>query len=235
VAERCREPSWPRVRALENLGYDAVEGIDTHVLEGKRSEREGLGVRVLGIDELAQHKGPRDVVGVLSDIARGQVSEVLNSRTKAALETYVDGLLPAPRAAIEVVSIDMGAADADVARTKVPQATMVVDRLHVLKNLPEKRQDARRAAQRQLPKTTRDELQGLRGLLVRHDAELDAEERQKRQRAFEIGPELATLHGLKAECRACYARQHRRPAIRALEAWIAKVQHTGRFCCRNGW
>jgi len=109
----------------------------------------------------------------------------------------------------------------------VPQAAIVVDRFHVMKNLQDKMQDARRAAQRQLPKTTRDALKGLRWLLGRHDAELDAEERQKRPRAFEIWPELATLHGLKEECRAFYERKHRRTAIRALETWIAKVQQTG--------
>jgi len=227
VAERCREHSWQRVSALENLGYDAVEGIYKRVLQGKLSEREGLGVRVLGIDEIAQHKGHRDFVCVLSDIERGKVIEVLKSRTKAALETYFDGLRPSQRAAIEVVSIDMWEAYADVARTKVPQAAIVVDRFHVMKNLQEKMQDARRAAQRQLPKTTRDELKGLRWLLVRNYAELDAEERQKLPRAFEIWPELATLHGLKEEFRAFYERKNRRTAIRALETWIAKVQQTG--------
>jgi transposase len=109
----------------------------------------------------------------------------------------------------------------------VPQAAIVVDRVDVMKPLPGKMQDARRAAQRQLPKTTRDELQGRRWLLVRHYAELDAEERQKLQRAFEMWPELATLHGLKEEFRAFDEHQHRRTAIRALETWIAQVQQTG--------
>jgi transposase len=126
-----------------------------------------------------------------------------------------------------VVAIDRWAADAEVARTQVPQAAIVVDRVHVMQTLPEKRQDARRAAQRPLPNATRDELQGLRWLLVRHDDGLDAEDRQKRQRAFEIGPELAVLHGLKEECRAFYARKNRRTAIGALDTWSAKVQRTG--------
>lgn len=126
-----------------------------------------------------------------------------------------------------MVSIDLWAADADVAHTKVPQAAMVVDRLQVMKTRQGKRQDARRAAQRQLPKTTRDALKGLRWLLVRNYAELDAEERQKLPRAFEMWPELATLDGLKEEFRAFDERQTRRTAIRALETWIAKVQHTG--------
>jgi transposase len=109
----------------------------------------------------------------------------------------------------------------------VPQAAIVVDRLHVMKNLQEQRQDARRAAQRQLPTATREELQGWRWLLVRHDDGLDAEERQTRQRAFEIWPELAVRHGLQEECRAFYERKHRRTAISALDTWIAKVQQMG--------
>jgi hypothetical protein len=95
---------------LEHLGDDAVEGISTRVRPRTLAEREGLGVRVLGMDEMAQHQGHRDVVCVRSDIARGQVSEVLNRRTKAALEMYCDGLLPQQRAAIEVVSSDRGEA-----------------------------------------------------------------------------------------------------------------------------
>jgi transposase len=114
-----------------------------------------------------------------------------------------------------------------VARTQVPQAAIVVDRLHGMKHLQETIPDARRAAQPQLPKTTRDALKGWRWLRVRHDAELNAEERRKRQRAFEIWPELATRHGLQEEFRRCYARKQRRTAIRALETWIAKVQQTG--------
>jgi transposase len=227
VAERCREPSWQRVSAVENLGDDAVAGIDTRVRQGKRSERAGLGVRVVGLDESAQHQGQRDFGCGLSDIARGTVIAVLNRRTTAALETSCDGLRPAPRAAIAVVSLDRWEAEADVARTKGPQAAMVGDRCQVMKNRQEKRPDARRAAPRQLPHTTRDARKGLRWLRVRHDAALDAEARQKRQRALELWPELATLHGLKEECRAFYARQNRRTAIRALETWIAKVQQTG--------
>ena len=103
----------------------------------------------------------------------------------------------------------------------------MVDRFHVMKNLQAKMQDARRAAQRQLPQAMRAELKGLRWLLVRNYADLDAEDRQKLQRAFEIWPELALLHGLKEEFRAFYERKNRRTAIRALDTWITKVQQTG--------
>jgi transposase len=227
VAERCREPRWQRVSTLEDLGYDAVEGSDTRVLPRQRSGREGLAVRVLGLDEIAQHKGHRDFVCVLADIERGKVIEVLPRHTTAMLEASVDGLRPQQRAAIEVVSIDRWAAYAAVARMQVPRAAIVVDRFHVLKNRQAKMQDARRVAQRQLPQAMREELQGWRWLLVRHDADLDAEDRQTLQRAFEIWPELALLHGLKEEFRAFYERQKRRTAIRALDTGIATVQQTG--------
>lgn len=227
VAEQCRAHRWQRGSTLETLGYDAGEGIDTRGLQGQLAAREGVEVRGLGIDEIAQPKGHRDGVCVLSDIERGQVIEVLPSRTQATLEAYVDGLRPQQRAAIAGVSSDMWEAYAEVARTQGPQAAIVGDRLHGMQNLQAKRQDARRAAQRQLPHATRDELKGLRWLLVRNDADLDAEDRQQLRRAFAIWPELAMLHGRKEDFRACYERKHRRTAIRALDTWIAKVQPTG--------
>jgi hypothetical protein len=110
VAERGRAHRWPRVRAWENLGTDAGEGIDTRVRAGKRSAREGLGVRVRGLDAIAQHQGQREFVCGLAAIARGQVIAVVNSRPQAALAPSGDGLRPAPRAAIEVVSRDRWAA-----------------------------------------------------------------------------------------------------------------------------
>jgi hypothetical protein len=41
---------------------------------------------VLCMDEVAQHKGHRDFVCVISDIAHGKVIEIVPSRTKAALD-----------------------------------------------------------------------------------------------------------------------------------------------------
>jgi transposase len=202
VAARCREHRGPRVSTVEDLGYEAVAGIDTRVLQRQLSAREGREVRVLGLDASAQHTGHRDGVCVLSDIARGKVIAVLPSRTTAMLAAYCAGLRPPQRAALEGVAIDRGAAEADGARRKVPRAAIVVDRVHVMKHLPAQRQDARRAAPRQLPQAMRDALQGWRWRRVRHDADLDAEARQQRQRAFAIWPELARLHGLKEECRA---------------------------------
>lgn len=227
VARLCRENSWQRISQLEGLGYDAVEGIHKRVIERKLEEREGRLVRVLGIDEIAQHKGHKDFVCVISDIERGKVIEVLKSRKKEALEAFFDGLGPEERAAVGVVSIDMWEGYAAVARAKVPQAAIVVDRFHVMKNLQEKIQDARRAAQRQLPKETREELKGLRWLLVRNYVDLSEEERGKLKRAFEIWPELGTLHGLKEEFRDFYERKNRQTAIEALQEWIQKVQQTG--------
>jgi hypothetical protein len=110
VAARGREHRWQRVSALETLGDEAVAGLDTRVLQRTLSMREGLEVRVVGLDAIAPHTGPRDGVCVLSAIARGQGIEVLNRRTKAALAASVDGRLPQQRAASAVVASALWAA-----------------------------------------------------------------------------------------------------------------------------
>lgn len=113
------------------------------------------------------------------------------------------------------------------ARLKVPRVAIVVDRLPVMKHRQAQRPDARRAAQRRRPQARRDERKGWRWRLGRHDADLDAEDRQKRRRAFAIWPELAQRHGQQEECRTVDERQPRRTAIHALDPWSAKVPQTG--------
>jgi transposase len=210
-------------------------------------------VRVLGIDEIAlkkRHKqyalcppakGRRALV--LSDLERRCVIAVLPERSKEQLEQWFDDLSAVERKAIRVVSIDMWEPYRQAVRTKLPQAQLVADRFHVMKQLNDRLTQMRRSIQQRADEATRQALKGSCWLLVKNRDELTLEEEARLLTAFEASPELRALYLLKEELRLICEKAHdRHQAERFLRAWVWKAEHTGdRFLrkfvktLRNRW
>lgn len=228
IARRCHGTTWEKVARDEGLSAEAVEGIYKRVVDAKIEGREDVPVRVLGIDELRWRKSPkREYAAVIMDIERGRVIDVLEDRSKAALEAYFGAWSPERRRAVEVVSMDMWEPYASMARTCFPRADVVVDRFHVMKNLQEHLQNARRAAQRELSEEQRKQLKGLRWLLVRNFDDLSPQDQRRLREAFKVWPELGVLHALKERFRDFYERKNPRTAEKALDGWIARALASG--------
>jgi transposase len=180
---------------------------------------------------------------VLSDLERRCVIAVLPERSKEHLEQWFDGLSTAERGAIRVVSIDMWAPYRQAVRAKLPQAQLVADRFHVMKQLNERLTQMRRSIQRRADEATRQALKGSRWLLVKNRDQLTLEEGARLLAVFEASPELRTLYLLKEEFRLICEKAHdRQQAERFLRAWVWKAEHTGdRFLrkfvktLRNWW
>jgi len=200
-------------------------------------------VRVLGIDEIALKKRHKQYALVLSDLQRHTVIAVLPDRSKTTLEAWFETLSSAERKAIRVVSIDMWNAYRQAVRHKLPQAQLVADRFHVVKQLNERLTQMRRAIQQQADEETRQVLKGSRWLLVHNRADLSDEEESTLQEVLAASPQLRTLYLLKEEFHTIGEKIHdRAQAERFLRAWIWKAQQTGdRFLLkfvntlRNWW
>lgn len=87
--------------------------------------------RVLGIDDFAFRKGFRYGT-LLVDLERGQPIDLLPDREGASVEKWLR-----EHPGIEVISRDRAMAYAEAVRQAAPQALVVADRFHLLKNLME--------------------------------------------------------------------------------------------------
>jgi transposase len=200
-------------------------------------------VRVLGIDEIALKKRHQQYALVLSDLQRRCVIAVLPERNKDCLEAWFDQLSAAERKAIQVVSIDMWQPYRQAVQAKLPQAKLVADRFHVMKQLNERLTQMRRSIQRRADEATHQLLKGSRWILVKNRDELTATEEARLQEILVTCPELRTLYLLKEEFRTiCEKITDRQQAERFLRAWLHKAERTGdRFLLkfvktlRNWW
>jgi len=182
-------------------------------------------VGVLGIDEIAIKKRHKQYALVLSDLQERCVIAVLPERSQACLGQWLEQLAPEQRQAIRVVSMDMWQPYRQVIQVKLPQAQIVADRFHVMKQLNERLNQMRRSIQRQADELTQAHLKGCRWLLVKNREELSAQEESQLQHLLSNCPQLRTLYLLKEEFRTICDKVKDRPqAERFLRAWMWKAK-----------
>lgn len=153
---------------------------------------------------------------------------MLTDRRKETLEAWLNDRGVAWCAAVEACCADMWDAYHLAAKAKLPNARIVVDRFHLMKNLNEALTAARRTLQKQADEQPKAVLKGSRWLLVKNRETLTEEEQQTLQQVLAASPELNTCYQLKEEFRHLLDEtQDSQTAAARLATWMAKVRQTG--------
>jgi transposase len=185
-------------------------------------------VKVLCLDEIAQHKGHGSYCLVISAPELGVILDVLKERTKETLEDWFDARGKQWCAQVEICCADMWDAYHEAAAAKLPNAKRVVDRFHVMKNLLDAISKARRSIQNQAAETTKALLKGCRWWLVKNQENLDEEDRASLEQALAASPELKTCYRLKEDFRNWFDQsKDRQSAEKALQTWMERVEASG--------
>ena len=102
---------------------------------------------------------------------------------------------------------------------------MVADRFHVMQNLLAQVTAARREIQREAPPDDKEQLKGLRWILVKNAESLNAAERAQLEQMYTLSPTLKQLHELKESFRTIFeTSRSREAAAEQLLAWIDQVE-----------
>jgi transposase len=205
-----------------------VKGIFTRWAKRTIRTKGPIRVRVLGIDEISLKKRHKQFALVLSDLQQRCVIAVLPDRNKQSLETWFEQLSPSERRSIQVVSIDMWAPYRQAIQAKVPQAKLVADRFHVMKQLNYRLTQMRRTIQRHADEATQQLLKGSRWIVVKNRDDLTDKEEAHLLEILNACPQLRTLYLLKEEFRTiCQKAKNRQQAERFLRVWLWKAERTG--------
>ena len=124
---------------IERMLEDAQEKIN---------KKEIKSVKKLGIDEIALKKGKHDYCAVLVDIEKKELLRILPKRTKQVLEEEFRKWGEQELKNIEEVSIDLWRGYQSVVEELMPNAEVVADRFHVMKQINEELDNQRKKERR---------------------------------------------------------------------------------------
>jgi transposase len=109
-------------------------------------------LKKLGIDEIAMIKGQGNYYAVLVNIDTGKIIGLVEKRTEEAVTEYLKRWGEKVLSQIEEVSIDLWIGYKNVAEKLMPQAQIVGDRFHVMKQVTNELDEARKSVKREASK-----------------------------------------------------------------------------------
>ena len=187
---------------LKDLGLDLVA-------------EKPVNLKKLGIDEIAVVKGQRNYYVVLVDLEKKKVVGLVEQRTKKAITEYLEAWGEEILSEIEEISIDLWKTYKKIAEELIPQATIVADRFHVMKQVNDELDGARRKIKREAEKlknkSKKDKiLSGLaksKYVLLKNQSDLKESEKEKLKEVQEVAPILIEMHCLKEQLRNIFETQ----------------------------
>ena len=166
-------------------------------------------IKKLGIDEITQLKGGKNYAAVLVDLETRKPIALLERRNKAVIAEYLSSLGSDILNQIEEVSIDLWMPYKSLIQEIMPNAQIVADRFHVMKQINEeldqKRKKEKRAAEKIKNKKYREKI--LAGLthskypLLKKKESLSNEEKDKIKLVQKVAPELGEMYQIKESIR----------------------------------
>lgn len=126
------------------------------------------GLKSIGVDEVSYHKG-RKFATVIYDLDRARVVWVANGKGRDTVDRFFEEELSEfQRKQIRTASCDMARAYTGAIKDYCPNATLVIDKFHIVKALNEAVDEVRKEQWRVLEGEEKKAMKGLRWLLFRH-------------------------------------------------------------------
>ena len=199
VAQRYEFSEQEVETMLRELGEDLI---------GKKPD----GLRRLGIDEIAVVKGQKNYYVILTDIEKRKIVGLIEKRTKEEIEKYLETWGEEVLSQIEEVSIDLWVTYKNIAKEMMPNAEVVADRFHVMKQVNDELDRERRKTKRKAEQLKDEEekekilstIKKSKYVLLKNEKDLSDEELNKLSQVQEVVPKLGEMHSLKEELREIF-------------------------------
>jgi transposase len=186
----------------------------------------------LGIDEIAVVKGQGNYYVVLVDLDKRSLIGLIEKRTEEEVVKYLEAWGTEVLGQIKEVSIDLWKPYKKIAQKLMPQAEIVADRFHVMKQVNDELDNQRKLLKREaktLKKCPEKErlwagLNKSKYALLKNEKDLNEEQKEKLTEVKEISALLAKMHGLKEEFRRIFEESKEwTEGLFELAQWSAKA------------
>lgn len=166
----------------------------------------------LGIDEIAVIKGQGSYYVVLVDLDKRVIIGIIEKRTEEEIIKYLEAWGEEALSKIEEVSIDLWRPYKNVVNKLMPQAEVVADRFHVMKQVNNELDSQRKTLKQEAKdlKDTHQKEEILSGLnrskyvLLKNEEDLNEEQKEKLKEVYKTSAVLSKMHQLKEEFREIF-------------------------------
>lgn len=150
---------------------------------------------VLSIDEFKGNAGGQKFQAILTDSKNHKLFDILPSRSQTSLMQYMQGF--PNKKDVRYFVTDMNRVYRDLARDYFPNATIVIDKFHVVRYVTWALENVRKRIQKNLHPHKRKYFKRSRKLLLTHKEKLTEENLDALEVILRQSPELATAYHLK--------------------------------------
>jgi len=213
IYEQSKKMSLEQISRDEDLSPKTIKNIFTELANTTVKEEKWMNSKYLSLDEFANRKGHKSFKTTLVDLENHKLLEVINSHKSEEICTALEKIPEDLRNGVEEVSIDMWGGFVSVIERVFPNAKIVYDHFHVIKNINKELN--------QLRKIKKVKGKSLHYLLMKNKEDLEEEEKTNLQTFLLESPLLLIAYGLKEDLRDIY-RSARNPqsAKRRLQKWL---------------
>jgi transposase len=229
VGKQCRSASIKEVADDLHLDWHAVKEMDKvymrEQLDAELARTGPLAPAVIGIDELSIRKGHVYRI-VVSDLERGQPLWFGGvDRSEESLAMFYDFLGPERSRGIRLAVMDMWKAFRNATEGHAPQAAILYDKFHVLRQLNAAMDKVRKAEYKRLTnRADRTYIKGQKYVLLSHRENLSPEKRQRLKTLLAANKRLNTAYVLKEQFAQLWDYRREPWARRFFDQWRASLR-----------
>lgn len=177
---------------------------------------------VLSIDEFKGNAGGEKFQAILTDPKKHKIFDILPSRTQYKLKDYL--LEFKNRKDVKCFIMDMNYVYRDIAETYFPNATIVIDKFHVVRYVTWALENVRKNVQKNMHPAKRRYFKRSRKILLSHYWKLKEENRQALEVMLMQSNDLAVAYYLKEQFYDFMESESRQEAYKKLRKFILSAQ-----------
>jgi transposase len=165
ICRLCQSMTQKAAAELLCMPASTLSDLLHRIITRVRSEHAVRGLKSLGVDEISYKKRHRYAT-LVYDLDRACVVWVGEGKGRETIDRFFTEVLsPAQKQRIRWASSDMSSAYTEAIKAHCPNATLVIDRFHLVKALNEAVDEVRKEQWRELGPEQRQSVKGLRWLL----------------------------------------------------------------------
>jgi len=217
----CRFMPVQRVAQILPISSSTALRWDKQVLERTLPDPNFDGIKVLMVDEKSIWKNHSYVTVVING-ETGELLHMAEGKKKKAFSSFFDKLTPEQKSSIEAVAMDRGGTYRAVVKQEIPDAEIVYDKFHIIKNYLSDVVDAvRRRAYRGAVGRIRNMIKGKRYTLFKNPEKLRDDEKMELQELLDAYEDISCVYVLKEELRALWRYKYGAWAKKHFQRWIS--------------